>query len=84
MFMLSKRSILQDLTFGAGSLDLIGSFFFGGIITGRSYLEMLDTLILPRFRALFGEDPFFIKQDGAPFHYHTDVRAYLDNVALGH
>ncbi|GFW77805.1 DUF4817 domain-containing protein [Trichonephila clavipes] len=84
MFMLSERSILQDLTFGAGSLDLIGSFFFEGIITGKSYLEMFDTLILPCFRALFGDDSLLIKQDGAPPNNHTYVSAYLDNVALDH
>ncbi|GFX92949.1 uncharacterized protein TNCV_914981 [Trichonephila clavipes] len=45
---------------------------------------MPETIILPRIRDLFGDDSFFIEQDGTPTLYLIDVWAYLDNVVPGH
>jgi hypothetical protein len=39
---------------------------------------MLADSIFPAIRALYGNDNFYFQQDGAPPHYHRDVRAYLD------
>ena len=33
---------------------------------------------MPRIREQFGDEEFYFQQDGAPSHYHRDVRAYLD------
>ena len=57
---------------------LIGPFFFEGTVTGHVYLDMLRTSILPAIRTLFRNDRFYFQQDGAPLHFHRDVRAYLD------
>jgi hypothetical protein len=46
--------------------------------TGQVYLNMLRTSILPEIRTLFGNDRFNFQQDGAPPHFHRDVRSYLD------
>jgi len=63
---------------GLSLRGLIGPFFFEGTITGQVYLDMLRTSILPAVRTLFGNDRFYFQQDGAPPHFHRDVRAYLD------
>uniref|UniRef100_A0A2C9L5J0 Tc1-like transposase DDE domain-containing protein n=1 Tax=Biomphalaria glabrata TaxID=6526 RepID=A0A2C9L5J0_BIOGL len=39
--------------------------------------------IFPAIRALYGNDEFYFQQDGAPPHYHRDVRAYLDHNVPG-
>ena len=33
---------------------------------------------MPRIHEQFGDKEFYFQQDGAPPHYHRDVRAYLD------
>ena len=33
---------------------------------------------MPRIREQFGDEEFYFQQDGAPPHYHRDVRACLD------
>ncbi|XP_053434088.1 uncharacterized protein LOC128576103 [Nycticebus coucang] len=63
---------------GLSLRGLIGPFFFEGPVTGPVYLDMLRTSILPAIRTLFGDDVFYFQQDGAPPHFHPDVRAYLD------
>ena len=32
---------------------------------------------MPRIREQFGNEEFYFQQDGAPPHYHRDMRAYL-------
>nr|CAI5843587.1 unnamed protein product [Callosobruchus analis] len=44
---------------------------------------MLADSIFPAIRALYGNDDFYFQQDGAPPHYHRDVRAYLDQNLSG-
>jgi hypothetical protein len=48
---------------------LIGPFFIEGIVTGRMHLNM--------FRASILNKPFYFQHDGAPPHYHRDVKRYL-------
>ena len=31
---------------------------------------------MPRIREQLGDEEFYFQQDGAPPHYHRDVRAY--------
>ena len=57
---------------------IIGPFFFEGTVTGQVYLDMLRTSILPAIHTVFGNDRFYFQQDGAPPHFHLDVRDYLD------
>ena len=69
---------------GLSARGLIGSFFFEGTVTGEVYLEMLHSSILPAIRALYENSEVFYQQDGAPPHYHQDVRAFLDENLQGH
>ena len=41
---------------------------------------MLRTSILPAIRTLLGNGRFYFQQNGAPPHFHRDVRAYLENL----
>jgi hypothetical protein len=50
-------------------------FFFGKTITGISYLDMLQQWLLPQLEE---DSPDFIfQQDGAPPHFHNEVRSEL-------
>ncbi|KDQ71493.1 hypothetical protein L798_12663, partial [Zootermopsis nevadensis] len=62
------------------SRGLIGPFFYEGTVTGFVYLVMLRTSILPAIRALYGNERFYLQQDGATPHYQRDVRAYLEEI----
>jgi len=64
--------------------DLIGPFFFEGTVSGEAYLEMLRSSILPAICALYENSEVFYQQDGAPPHYHRNVRAFLDENLQGH
>jgi len=55
-----------------------GGPFFEGTVTGAAYLNILQESIVPTVRQLYGDDTWY-QQEGAPPHYHRDVRAYLDN-----
>nr|CAI5854621.1 unnamed protein product [Callosobruchus analis] len=68
---------------GLSSRGLIGRFRFEGTVTGINYLTMLADSIFPAIRALYGNDDFYFQQDGAPPHYHRDIRAYLDQNLSG-
>ena len=69
---------------GLSSRGLIGPFFFDGTVIGQVYLHMIRTYGLAAIRALYGNEEFYFQQDGAPPHYHRDVRAYLDDNLPGH
>ena len=64
--------------FCAVSQDKVyGPFFFEGrTVTGRSYLEMLQVWLFPLLNA--DSDDFIFQQDGAPPHWHLNVRAFLN------
>ena len=72
-----------NLWCGLSSRGLIGPSFFEGTVTGQVYLDMLQTSIFPAIRELFGDERFYLQQDGAPPHYHQDVRVYLDDTLPG-
>lgn len=61
---------------------LIGPIFIEGNLTGRSYLEMLQTVISD----LLDEVPLaylhnlYYQHDGCPAHFERAVRGHLDNV----
>jgi hypothetical protein len=59
---------------GLSSRGLIGPFFFEGTVTGQVYLDMLQTSIFPAIRELFGDGRFYLQEDGAPPHYHSEER----------
>ena len=63
---------------GLSARGLIGPFFFEGTVTGLHYLNMLQEFAMPRLQEQFGDAEFYFQQDGAPPHFHRDVRAYLD------
>jgi hypothetical protein len=63
---------------GLSLRGLTGPFLFEGTVTGQVYLDVLHTSILPAIHTLFGNDQFYFQQDGAPPHFHQDVRAFLD------
>ncbi|KAJ4432774.1 hypothetical protein ANN_21413 [Periplaneta americana] len=47
---------------------------------GASYLQMLETMI-PRLNDLFdNEDGYYFQQDGAPAHFHVNVRNFLKRI----
>ena len=73
------QALLADLS----SRGLIGPFFFEGTVTGALYLDMLQTSIVPAIQELYGDESFYLQQDGAPPHYHRDVRMYLDETLRG-
>jgi hypothetical protein len=63
--------------------DLSSRGLIGPFLTGQVCLDMLQTSIFPVIRELFGDERFHLQQDGAPPHYHRDVRAYLDDTLPG-
>ena len=66
---------------GISALGIIGPFFFNETVNGESYLKLLQEFVRPQIKEMFGDDhDIYFQQDGAPPHYHLDVRAYLDAV----
>lgn len=65
---------------GIWSGGLIGPFLFDGNVTGQSYLAMLQTFLLPILEDLpvFQHQELFFMQDGAPPHWATIVRTWLN------
>lgn len=60
---------------------MIGPYFFDEHLTGQVYLNFLreELPILLENVNLSLRTSFFLQHDGAPPHYHADVRRYLDN-----
>lgn len=55
-----------------------GLFFFDGpSVTGASYLNMLEQWLFPQLEENEPEN-FSFQQDGAPPHWHNEVRAWLN------
>jgi hypothetical protein len=69
---------------GLSSKGLIEPSRFEGNVTGESYLPMLDNSLLRAIGELHGNERFYYQQDGAPPHYHGDVRAYIVQNISGH
>jgi hypothetical protein len=47
------------------------------------YLNMLLISILSVIHQLYGNEPFYFHQHGAPPHYHRDIISYLDEILPG-
>ena len=64
---------------GITSAGLVGPFFFESTVTGASYLKMLQEKVWSVIsqREHIGE--LYFQQDGAPPHYATIVRNWLDD-----
>ena len=59
------------------SCKVYGPFFFAEpTVTGINYLDMLQLWLMPQLQE-YSED-FILQQDGAPPHFHFDVRAHLN------
>jgi transposase len=60
--------------------QVIGPYFFDQSVNGSTYLQLLENKIWPQIRHL---NQIYFQQDGAPAHYHKEVRAWLDNKMPG-
>lgn len=56
-------------------------FFIENAVNGRSYLEMLQTWLIPGLNN--DSDDYIYQQDGEPQHWHLNVRTFL-NETLPH
>lgn len=54
-------------------------FFMEKTINGGVYLDMLEHFLIPQINQDEQQVPFYFQQDGAPPHFHGEVRAFLDN-----
>ncbi|KAJ4427227.1 hypothetical protein ANN_24844 [Periplaneta americana] len=54
----------------------ISGLYFEGSVTGEKYLQILESTI-PRLNDPFENESRF-QQDGAPAHFHVNVRNFLD------
>ena len=61
-----------------GCAVIIGSFFFKNNLNGESYLKMLKTQFIRKFGKLKNSDQLVFMQDGAPPHWSTNVRKWLN------
>ena len=63
---------------GLSSKGLIEPYFFQETVTGQTCLQMLKIMI-PRLNDLFeNENGVYFQLDGAPPHFHVNVRIFLD------
>ena len=63
---------------GPSSGGLIEPYFFEETFTGQTYLQMLEIMI-PHLNDLFEyENEVYFQQDGAPLHFHVNVRNFLN------
>lgn len=63
---------------------VVGPFFFNSTVTGDTYLKMLEEQILPELEtAAMQREVCIFQQDGAPPHYASNVRAWLNNTFPG-
>jgi hypothetical protein len=50
----------------------------GHPVTGTVYLDLLQEFVGPRVEQMFGDAEIYFQRDGAPPHYHREVRGYHD------
>ena len=63
---------------------VVGPFFFDNNVTGDTYLQMMQDEFLPELEALHMQRHVCIfMQDGAPPHWSTSVRRWLDTTFPG-
>ena len=78
MKLFSMSAIHRKLTFfSAVSVRKFYGFFFfeGNTVTGNSYIEMLQDWLFPQPNK--DSENFIFQQDGAPPHWHNQVRRFL-------
>jgi hypothetical protein len=51
-------------------------------VSGHSYLDMLQIWLFPQLNEDSGD--YIFQQDGAPPHWHLDVRCFLNKVLPRH
>ena len=56
-------------------------FFAESTVSGINYLDMLQLWLMPQLQE--DSEDFIFQQDGAPPHFHFDVRAHLSANLLG-
>ena len=59
---------------------IVGPYFFEDTVDRAGYLQILETFVIPeliRLKILDFIDFIYFQQDGAPAHYHRDVRNFL-------
>ena len=59
---------------------LIEPFFFGAIVTGPVYLNMLRRSVVPLIRELCEDEELYFRQDWFLPHYHRDVRSFFGEI----
>ena len=60
--------------------QLVGAYFFeDDTVNGNNYLSMFQKFFFWEVRKLRKVRSIIFQQDGAPTHFSTDVRQYLDN-----
>jgi hypothetical protein len=72
------------MVWGGVSYDgLIGPFFFEGTVNRETYLELLSETVCPLLLQRDDFEDLWWQQDGAPPHYSTEVREWLDETFPG-
>ena len=64
---------------GVTSAGLVGPFFFVSTVTGASYLKMLQEKVWSVISQREDIGELYFQQGGAPPHYATIVRNWLDD-----
>ena len=57
---------------------VLGPFFFESTVTGNAYLDKLRSEIIPAIEQVQPRSEIWFMQDGAPAHFATTVRQFLD------
>ena len=63
---------------GLWKSHVLGPFFFHETVTGKLYLDMLQNDLMPHLARINEGKPLWFMQDGAPPHYATIVRNWLN------
>ena len=58
-----------------------GPYFFDGPVNALNYLAMLENWFIPQQQSLGSESNVWFQQDGAPAHFATTVKEYLNEVS---
>ena len=58
---------------------VLGPFFFNETVTGEVYLKLLQNDLMPQLERISEGKPLWCMHDGAPPHYATIVRNWLND-----
>jgi len=71
-----RDSPKMNMFCAVSSCKVYGPIFFAEqLVTGINYLDMLQLWLMPQLQE--ASEDFIFQQDGAPPHFHFDVRAQL-------